>query len=293
MTLNRGARSRIAGIAGAFAVVYGTAVGYMAVQEPALVYVSAAARRPDRPVPTSEAHLPWDTVRVRDANGIPVFLLASRLQRAEHHPWVLYFHGNAGLVGSRGNVLRYRLLREAGFNVLAVEYRGYGASVAAGDPSEQGLYADADAAWAYLTATLRVRSDHIVLYGWSLGSGPATYLAALHKAAALVTEGAFTSLPDVGAERYPWIPVHLVMRNRFDNLRRAARLVSPWTVFHGRRDTDVPFSQGRALAAAAHGARFVPLSANHAEGVLADRATSLPILSDIARQCLGLAAQGR
>jgi uncharacterized protein len=265
----------------------------MVAREPALVYVSALGRRPGTAVPAVDARMPWDTIRIRGASGVPVFLLQSRLDAAGHHPWVLYFHGNAGLVGSRGNVLRYRLLREAGFNVLAVEYRGYGASIETGAPTEQGLYDDAIAAWDFLTGTLGVAPEHVVIYGWSLGSGPATYLAAQHKAAALVTEGAFTSLPDVGADRYPWVPVRLLMRNRFDNLSRAARLASPWTVFHGRKDTDVPFSQGRALVAAARWARFVPLAANHGEGILADSTTSLRVLSDIARQCLGLAVQGR
>lgn len=61
-----------------------------------------------------------------------------------------------------------------------------------------------------------------------------------HPALALVTEGGFTSLPDVGAARYPWVPVRYGMRNQFNNLQRARALAMPWIVFHGREDTDVP-----------------------------------------------------
>jgi len=145
------------------------------------------------------------------------------------------------------------------------------------------VYADATAAWNHVTGTLGVTPDHVVLYGWSLGSGPATYLAATHPAAALVTEGAFTSLPDVGAVRYPWMPVRLVMRNQFNNLQRTRNLAMPWIVFHGTRDVDVPFSHGQALAAGARNARLVPLAADHNDGVIADRVLALGVLRDIIR----------
>jgi pimeloyl-ACP methyl ester carboxylesterase len=263
---------------------YAAAVGFLAVRETSLVYQSAGSGRSTRIVPPRDELMGWDTLRVRDSSGASVFLLESRVDGSNERPWVIYFHGNAGLVGSRGNVRRYGLLKEAGFNVLAVEYRGYGASSSGPGPTERGVYEDATAAWNHLTRTLGVAASRVVVYGWSLGSGPATYLAAEHRPAALITEGAFTSLPAIGAEMYPWVPVRYIMRNRFDNLERAAGLSIPWLLFHGKRDLKVPFSHGQALAAAARHAQFVQLESGHDGGVVEDSGVALEALRELAKR---------
>jgi fermentation-respiration switch protein FrsA (DUF1100 family) len=167
-------------------------------------------------------------------------------------------------------------------------YRGYGASESAGPPSEAGLNADAKAAWDHLTRGRGVSPAKIVIYGWSLGSGPAVSLAAAQRPAALITEGAYTSLPDVGAARYPWVPVRLVMRNRFDNLERARTLDIPWLLFHARQDEQIPYEQSEMLAKAAPNARLVSLSAGHGDGVIADRAMTLGTLRSIAERLGGI-----
>lgn len=267
---------------GAALLAYAGIVAFLAFSETTLVYVSAGEGRRGRPVPQADASIPWDTLRVRAADGIPVFLLVSRVDTSANRPWAIFFHGNAGMVGSRSSVARYALLRDAGFNVIAPEYRGYGASVAAGPVSEAGVHADARATLAYLTDSLRVASWRVLVYGWSLGSGPAARLAADHDLGALVTEGAFTSLPDVGAEAYPWVPVRLIMRNRFDNLGLARRVAESWIVFHGRRDSEIPFAHGEAIALAGRTARLVPLDADHDDGVVADRRIALRELEALA-----------
>lgn len=264
-------------------LLYATAVGFLAFNETDLVYVGAGPYG-SRRVPADSFGLAWDTLRVPASDSVPVLLMALPRDSVARRPWVIYLHGNAGALGSRFNVHRYRLLHEAGFNVLAVEYRGYGASVAVGLPSERGLEADVMGAFTYLTETLRVPANRIVTYGWSLGGGPASFLASRAKIAAVVTEGTFTSLPDVGAEQYPWVPVRLVMRNRFDNLARARTITIPWLVFHARRDYEVPFAHGEALAAANPRVRFVPLAGEHADAVIVDRAVALAALRDVARQ---------
>lgn len=269
----------------AIVLAYLVVVGYVASRETQLVFVSAGehAGRGGAVVPRPDAGIPWDTVRVRADDGIPVLLMRSRVDSAAARPWVIYFHGNAGMLGSRGNVARYRLLRDAGFNVLAVEYRGYGASASAGDPSEQGVYADARAAWAHVTTTLGVDPRRLAVYGWSLGSGPTAYLGELHRPAAVITEGGFTTLPDVGARVYPWLPVRLIMRNRFPNLQRAPAIGARWLVLHGEHDADVPFAHAAELASAAPGARLVALDAGHDDGVIGDRARALAALRDVER----------
>ncbi|MEX2178449.1 MAG: alpha/beta fold hydrolase [Gemmatimonadaceae bacterium] len=280
--MKRAHRNLLAALAGFFILAYSGIVGLLAVSENSMVYASAGEGKRGRTVPGDDAGIPWDTLRVRAADSVPVFLLRSVVDAAPTRLWAIFFHGNAGMVGSRGNVARYQLLRDAGFNVLAVEYRGYGASVGAGPASEDGIYEDARAALAYLTDSLGVERSRVVAYGWSLGSGPATRLAAEAPLAALVTEGAFTSLPDVGAESYPWAPVRLVMRNRFDNVGLARRLTMPWLVLHGTKDREIPFAHGEALVAAASAARLVPLDADHGDGAIGDRAVALEALRSLA-----------
>ena len=261
-------------------ILYAGAVAYLALNETRLVYV--AAGRSGRFVPADTVSFPWDTVRVRAADSVPVLLLVTRVDTVAARPWTIFLHGNGGFIGSRGNVERYRLLRDAGFNVLAVEYRGYGASQGAGVPTERGVQADAAAGLEYLRRAFAVPPTRIVAYGHSLGGGVATYLATESRLAALVTEGTFTSLPDVGAAQYPWVPVRMVMRNRFDNVSRAREARMPWVVMHGRPDDEVPFSHAEALAAAGPMVRLVALNGGHDNAVTEDRATAFALLRDLA-----------
>lgn len=277
---------RIAHLASRGLLVFGAAylvlLAFLIVREDALVFPGAGRAEADWVVPADPA-LDWDSTRVSADDGVPVFLLeARRPDTPREAPWAIYFHGNGGLVGTPGSIGRYRLLHEAGFNVLAVEFRGYGLSADLGTPSETGLYADARAAWAYLTGDLLVDPRRIVLYGWSLGSGPATYLAQEFGPAALITEGALTSVPDRAAELYPWVPARLLMRARFDNLTRAPTLELPWLLFHAREDVVIPFHHGLALAEAGREVQLIPLDAGHNDGVLADPGRALEALRGLA-----------
>jgi pimeloyl-ACP methyl ester carboxylesterase len=256
------------------------------VRETALVFPGAGSGADEWALP-GDPELDWDSTRVTADDGVPVFLLEARLPGSgSDTPWAIYFHGNGGLVGTPGSIGRYRLLHEAGFNVLAVEFRGYGLSAHVGKPSESGLYADARAAWDYLTTDLRVDPGRIVVYGWSLGSGPATYLAEEFGPFALITEGALTSAPDRAAELYPWVPTRLLMRTRFDNLARARALELPWLLLHARRDVVIPFHHGLALAEVGREVEMIPLDAGHNDGVLADRDRALEALGGLAERML-------
>lgn len=263
-------------------VLYASALGFLAFRETALVYPGAGLARARRVAPDTTAGLPWDTLRVTSADSVPVLLLRSRVDDSTHRPWALFLHGNYGTIGARSNVARYQLLRDAGFNVLAVEYRGFGASAATGTPSERGIKADAAAGWTYLTSTLGIPPARVAIYGWSLGGGPATYLAARFRPAALITEGTFTSLPAMATLSYPWIPARYVMRNRFDNGARAREVTMPWLIFHGRSDNTVPFAHGELLAAVSPHARLEALAADHDDGVLAERSRVASTLRELA-----------
>ena len=160
---------------------------------------------------------------------------------------LLFFHGNAGNISHRLDLVE--IFRNLGLNVFLFDYRGYGRST--GKPSEDGLYRDAAAAWRHLTETRGAAPEEIVVFGRSLGGGPATWLAARERPRALILGSTFTSIPDVAAKQYPYLPVRLLARNRFDNHARLAEVHAPVLVIHSRDDALIPFEHGRKLFEAA------------------------------------------
>ena len=175
------------------------------------------------------------------------------------HIDVLQFHGNAG---SRANRLGWmHILREGlGCSVSVLDYRGYGGSE--GSPTEEGLLEDGEAAAAWAAARGGERRK-LVLWGESIGSGVAVAVASrTPPPAALVVEAGFSSCVDVAAAAYPWLPVRLFMKDRYDSVDRAARLPRslPTLSIHGRLDDIAPIELGRRLhAALPEGAAFVEL----------------------------------
>ena len=179
---------------------------------------------------------------------------------------VLVAPGNGG-----SRVLRVplaRALAAAGFDVLLVEYRGYGGNP--GSPSEAGLAADVTAAYRYLAEERGVAPERLVLFGESLGGAPLTRLATERPAGALVLRSPFTSLADVGARAYPFLPVRALLRDRFPLLEQVRSVRVPVAVVAGGADGIVPVDQSRAVARAA-GADYVELpGAGHNDPELND-----------------------
>jgi len=162
-------------------------------------------------------------------------------------PIILYFHGNAMHLGAR--VLRFEAFAKEGYGVFALSYRGYGKS--AGSPSEEGLYMDARAAIAWINQNYI--HPKIILYGESLGSGVATEMAKEYPVYGVVLQSAYTSVADVAAETYWFLPgTHYLVRDTFDSLSRISAIHCPVLLLHGDRDDVIPIEQGRALAAKAN-----------------------------------------
>ena len=180
-------------------------------------------------------------------------MVASRQKRISRRgaATILYLHGNGGHIGYRGD--RVRPFIDAGFGVLLVEYRGYGGNP--GRPSEQGLMSDARAALVFLN-TAGALPAATVLYGESLGSTVAGAIAAEQAAAgqpvaALVLEAPLSSVSDVAAHHYPWMPVRWLLKDRFQAVARIAGVGAPVLIIHGEADEIVPIRHGRALFEAA------------------------------------------
>lgn len=168
---------------------------------------------------------------------------------------ILFFQGNAGQLGYRNYKVRPWL--DAGYGVLMVGYRGFGNP---GSPSEEGLYMDAEAAIGALHKK-GVPEKAMVFYGESMGTGVATQMASEYNAAALILESPYTSVPDVGADRYPLVPVHMLLRDRYDSISKIKDVHMPLLLLHGELDQVVPIKFGKKLFAAANEpkqAEYVP-----------------------------------
>ena len=171
---------------------------------------------------------------------------------------VLVCHGNAGNISHRLDRAR-ELQRRVGASVLLFDYRGYGRS--AGSPDEEGTYRDARAAHRFLTEVKGVAPGEIVVLGESLGAAVAAQLALDRPAGALILESAFTSIPDMAREAYPFLPpIGPLIRTRYETVDKVRRLALPLLVLHGDRDEIVPAAQGRRVFEAAAGPkRFVAI----------------------------------
>lgn len=164
---------------------------------------------------------------------------------------IIFFHGNGGNISNVDWL--GRRFHEKGFNVLLFDYRGYGASDGSPD-SETGLYADGDAAVAFVINEKRVRPERIVLYGQSLGTTVVADVASRREVGAVILESGLSSASSVAGHALPWLPqrLHFLGRNRFESARKLAQVKAPVLISHGDPDPVVPTRESRLLFAAAN-----------------------------------------
>lgn len=156
-------------------------------------------------------------------------------------PVILYFHGNGGAL--RFRVTRFRRLIADGIGLVALEYRGYGGS--GGSPNEQGLIADAQAAYHFAAA--HYPPQQLVLWGESLGSGVAIAVGAERPVGRVILEAPFTSAVALGARHYWYLPVRLLMKDQFRSDLRIGKVKAPVMIMHGVNDRVVPYAMGEQL----------------------------------------------
>jgi uncharacterized protein len=162
---------------------------------------------------------------------------------ANHLPTIAYFHGNADHIGGRASI--YRALADQGFGVLALSYRGYGKSE--GSPTEHGLYHDARAAIEFLTKEKQVDAAHIMLFGESLGTGVAVQMANEYRVAGLILQSPYISVEDRASELYRYIPVKLLIKDKFRSIDKIRSVTAPLLILHGERDSVIPAKHGHKL----------------------------------------------
>jgi len=186
---------------------------------------------------------------------------------------LLFLHGNAGNISHRLDSLR--IFHELGLSVFIIDYRGYGRSD--GHPDEAGTYRDAQAAWDYLLNEQGLRPRDIVIFGRSLGGGVASWLASRNMPAALIMESTFTSVGDLAADLYPWLPARTLTRIHYPSIDRIQDVNAPVLVVHSMDDELIPYRHGRRLfLAAGEPKSFLRLEGGHNDGFLTSRSAYMP-----------------
>jgi fermentation-respiration switch protein FrsA (DUF1100 family) len=233
-----------------FLIAYVGACLVMMAREASIIYPAPPASRGNWQVTDP----PHEEVAFQSADGTRLF--GWFVPNPNSKRVILYCHGNGENVALDAD-LAALMKDRLNASVFLFDYRGYGRSE--GSPGEAGCIADGQAARAWLCERLQIKPSDIVLVGHSLGGGVATALAADGGAQALVLENTFSRLVDVAADTVWWLPVKLIMRNRYDSVARIRRYNGPVFQTHGAEDTLIPFHFGRELFEAAPTAnkRFV------------------------------------
>jgi fermentation-respiration switch protein FrsA (DUF1100 family) len=220
---------------------------------------------PDRQVTLSPKHigLDYEDVFFKTEDNVRLHGWFVPVEGAEDV--LLFLHGNAGNISHRLDSIR--IFCSMGLSVFIIDYRGYGRS--AGRIGEEGSYRDARAAHRYLTEERQIDPANIIYFGRSLGAAVAIELATRQSPKALIAESCFTSIPDVGRGVYPWFPVRLLARIRYNSMPRVAAISCPKLFVHSRDDELLPFNLAERLYdASADPKTFLAIQGDHNTGFL-------------------------
>jgi alpha-beta hydrolase superfamily lysophospholipase len=178
---------------------------------------------------------------------------------------ILFCHGNAGNISHRLETIQ--ILHELGLATFIFDYRGFGQSE--GKPSEHGTYSDAEAAWQYLVRERKVHPNQIIIMGRSLGGAIAAWLAWNHTPGALILESTLTSVTDVAAKLYPYLPIKLLLRFKYNTVEYLSRVKCPVLIVHSRDDEMMPFAHGQRLFETAEEPKqFLEITGAHNDGFI-------------------------
>lgn len=274
----RGRPVTVIGILAAAVIVYIIFVGVLFVFQSRLIYFPER----DLTADPSDIGLEFEAVTLAASDGVA--LSAWFIPSEESRGTVLFCHGNAGNISDRLDSLL--IFNRLGLDVLIFDYRGYGESQ--GTPDEAGTYRDAEAAWRYLLETRGVDPSRIIVFGRSLGGAVAAWLAERHDPAMLILESSFVSLADIGGRVYPFLPIGLILRHRYETAAYLAGVSSPVLVVHSFDDETMPYDQGlRLFQAALDPKRLLEISGSHNQGFVTSDAVYRDGLEDFIAGYLG------
>ncbi len=239
--------------------IYLTFVGFFFIFQSQFIYFPERTLSAD----PSSIGLHFESISFESADGVK---LSGWFIPGESAKGVILFcHGNAGNISHRLESIQ--IFHRLGLDVFIFDYRGYGQSQ--GKPTEQGTYQDAEAAWRYLTEERQVLPNEIIVFGRSLGAAVASWLVQSHTPAALILESAFTSLPDIAATLYPYLPAKLLLRFEYNTAEYLGRIDCPVLIVHSHDDEIMPFSHGRQLFETANEPKkLLEISGTHNEGFI-------------------------
>jgi fermentation-respiration switch protein FrsA (DUF1100 family) len=247
------------------ALGYGAFAGFIYLMQPRLLYYPNVPSRELTATPAT-IELDYEAVTLQTDDGLR--LSAWFIPHPAPRATLLFFHGNAGNLSHRLESIR--LFHDLGLAVFIIDYRGYGQSE--GSPSEAGTYRDAAAAWDYLVTKRHIAPQEIVIFGRSLGAAIAAELASRTRPAALIIESAFTSVPNMAARIYPWLPVRWLSRYHYDTQTALESLTCPVLIIHSREDDIIPYAEGEQLFTHAREPKqFLELHGGHSDGFLVSR----------------------
>ena len=164
---------------------------------------------------------------------------------------ILIFHGNAGNLFNR--VYKLNELNKLDVNILLISWRGFSGNK--GKPTEKNLYRDADESVKWLN-NQGVISKNIILYGESLGTGVATELGTSNAFGGIILESPFTSIANAAKIYYPYLPVNIILKDRYDSIGKIKNINTPIFIMHGKMDNIVPQQMGLELFEKANNPKY-------------------------------------
>ncbi len=213
-------------------------VGLMLWFEPTLVYPGAPITRGDY-----DPDFEFEDVYFESADGTK--LHGWMLPAVDSQRYVLFCHGNGENVAMASGYVAREIGQSLNANVFVFDYRGYGKS--AGSPTEKGVLEDTHAAMQWLCKRFEIKPTDVIVDGFSIGGGAATDVATSLGCRGLILQRTFSSLPDVAASKFPFLPARSMMQNRFDSAKKILAYHGPLLQSHGEQDQVVPFKFGRRL----------------------------------------------
>ncbi len=194
--------------------------------------------------------VPIETVKIKTSDGIELLSWFHNKNLIKYKT-ILFLHGNAGSLENRIHKINH--FKDMNINFLLIAWRGFNGNK--GKPTESGLYEDAKSAVRWLKLK-GITEENIIIYGESLGTGVATEIAQNKNFAGIILESPFTSMIDAGKDKYPYLPVRLMLKDKYESDKKIKNIKSPVLIMHGKIDNIVPFDMGKKMYELANEPKF-------------------------------------